>query len=224
MEDLNIALIGAKLLILIISLSVHEWAHAEAAYRLGDDTADLMGRRTLNPIAHIDPVGTILFPLIGALGGIGFGWAKPVPTRPHRFDRWISMRAGSALVAFAGPLSNLVLAAACFAAFALGSALGVVNLLEHHWLLFFYLTVGTNLALAFFNLIPMPPLDGGWILAWLMPESQREIMETLERHGFMLLLAMIFAPQLTGGLIDPIGWLMWPVRWLLTQGRYLLAF
>src|SRR5580698_8792478 len=103
---------GIKYLIpLILSLTVHEWAHAYSAFRLGDDTAARQGRLTLNPIPHIDPFGTILCPLLG----IPFGWAKPVPVNPVRFNREISMRAGMMITAAAGPLSNLVLAVLCSA-------------------------------------------------------------------------------------------------------------
>src|SRR5271157_1843260 len=91
---------------LILSLSVHEWAHAWAAWRLGDDTARLLGRMTLNPLAHIDPLGTVLLPLLG----VPFGWAKPVPVNPLRF-RGVSMSIGMLLTAAAGPISNIVLAA-----------------------------------------------------------------------------------------------------------------
>src|SRR5579872_3573193 len=94
---------------LVLSLTVHEWAHAYSAFRLGDDTAARMGRMTLNPIPHIDPIGTILLPMLG----IPFGWAKPVPITPTRFRRDISMRAGIMITAAAGPLSNLVLAVLC---------------------------------------------------------------------------------------------------------------
>src|SRR5689334_23219884 len=103
-------LAGIKYLIpLILSLTVHEWAHAYSAFRLGDDTASRQGRLTLNPIPHIDPIGTILCPLLG----IPFGWAKPVPVNPLRFNRGVSMRTGMMITAAAGPLSNLVLAVLC---------------------------------------------------------------------------------------------------------------
>src|SRR5512143_3587864 len=90
-----------------VSLSVHECAHAWAAWRLGDDTARLLGRMTLNPMAHVDPIGTLLLPLLG----VPFGWAKPVPVQPHRFRRTVSMRTGMMITALAGPLSNVLLAA-----------------------------------------------------------------------------------------------------------------
>src|SRR5580700_1620810 len=98
---------------LILSLTVHEWAHAYSAFRLGDDTAARMGRMTFNPIPHIDPFGTILCPLLG----IPFGWAKPVPVNPTRFRRDVSMRTGMMITAAAGPISNLLLAVLCSVAY-----------------------------------------------------------------------------------------------------------
>src|SRR5574340_802071 len=101
---------GLMMLIpLVLSLSVHEFAHAWSAWKLGDDTADRMGRLTLNPLAHVDPVGTLLLPLLG----IPFGWAKPVPVQPHRFRPTVNMTTGMMLVAVAGPLANLGLAVLC---------------------------------------------------------------------------------------------------------------
>ena len=100
---------------LLLSLTVHEWAHAWSAYRLGDDTASMQGRLTLNPIAHIDPVGTLVLPLLG----IPFGWAKPVPVNPTRFRRGVNMSTGMIITAAAGPLSNVVLALLSAVAFGL---------------------------------------------------------------------------------------------------------
>src|SRR5215831_21359818 len=91
---------------LLLSLTVHEWAHAWSAYRLGDDTASMQGRLTLNPIAHIDPIGTLILPLLG----VPFGWAKPVPVNPTRFRRGVNMSRGMMITAAAGPLSNVALA------------------------------------------------------------------------------------------------------------------
>jgi Zn-dependent protease len=109
-------LAGVKILIpLILSLTVHEFAHAWSAYRLGDDTASRMGRLTLNPLAHIDPIGTVLLPLLG----IPFGWARPVPINPARFRRSMRMSTGMMITAAAGPLANVILAVACTVAYGL---------------------------------------------------------------------------------------------------------
>ncbi len=154
-------------LLVLLSLSVHECAHAWAAWRLGDDTARLMGRLTLNPLAHIDPVGTVLLPLLG----VPFGWAKPVPVNPLRFTRRVSMRTGMLLVAVAGPLSNVAIA--LLSTVVLGLAWrfypnlpkarqpGLFDLLDQLALI--------NVVLAVFNLFPVPPLDGSRVADALMP-------------------------------------------------------
>ena len=141
--------------VLVLSLSIHEWAHAAAASRLGDDTARLAGRLTLNPLSHLDPLGSIALPLLG----VPFGWARPVPVEPRRFRSAVPMRRGLALTALAGPVSNLALA---------GAAAGLRLLVGAHLTaaagMFLDLTVQLNLALAVFNLLPIPPLDGSRIV------------------------------------------------------------
>ncbi|MEX2514519.1 MAG: site-2 protease family protein [Candidatus Paceibacterota bacterium] len=171
--------------VLIISVVVHEVAHGYTAYYLGDPTAKLAGRLTMNPIPHIDPIGSILVPAALALlpGNIVFGWAKPVPYNPHN----IANRYGDALVAAAGPLSNFFLAGiagailqltAVTAASALGTFLVGIILI--------------NIVLAVFNLVPIPPLDGSKILFNFLPPRFNYIRDTLEQYGFMILLLFIF--------------------------------
>jgi Zn-dependent protease len=179
---------------MILSLSVHEWAHAFAAFKLGDRTAEQEGRLTLNPLSHIDPVGTILLPLMG----IPFGWAKPVPVNPVRFHRGVSMRTGMAITAFAGPLSNLVLAIGLsvllglWVRFGLGTAAGPMTLMLHG--------ITLNLALALFNLLPIPPLDGSRIADRVMPRQFEGLWHRLQSLGPILLLALAyFASQLLAG-------------------------
>jgi Zn-dependent protease len=180
---------------LLLSLSVHEWAHAWAAASLGDDTAARQGRLTLNPLEHIDPLGTLLLPLLG----IPFGWAKPVPIEPLRFHRSVNMRTGVALTAAAGPLSNLCLAslaalllmglaALAPASVGAGSALG--SLLE--------LLVLLNVLLAFFNALPIPPLDGSRIMEAVAPPSLRSAWSRFSALGPAALCAVILVPALLG--------------------------
>src|SRR5262245_34666958 len=150
-----------NLIPLILSLTVHEWAHAYSAFRLGDDTAARHGRLTLNPIPHIDPIGTLLLPLLG----VPFGWAKPVPVVPTRFRRDVSMRTGMMITAAAGPISNLVLAV--LATLIWGLLLRVTVPSRGVEMLLMKAIVG-NLALFIFNFIPVPPLDGSRIVDGLM--------------------------------------------------------
>ena len=164
---------------LLLSLSVHEWAHAWSAYRLGDDTAARMGRMTINPLAHIDPVGTVLLPLFLQ---VPFGWAKPVPVNPARFRRDVHMRTGMMITAAAGPISNVCLAFFCMVVLACLRAFQidmgdvterVKELLENGLII--------NVILATFNMLPVPPLDGSRIAEGLMPTSLRPTWDSFCR-------------------------------------------
>ncbi|MCG8589458.1 MAG: site-2 protease family protein [Proteobacteria bacterium] len=192
-----------------LSLSVHEWAHAYCAFRLGDDTAARLGRMTINPLDHIDPVGTFLLPLLG----VPFGWAKPVPINPTRFHRGITQSSGLALAAAAGPVSNLVLALcavgvlAGIAAVAPASALPGAparQLLE--------ILVMLNLALAFFNALPITPLDGSRIADALMPPVLEPAWRSLQALGPAPLVVVLVLPLLLG--IPLFGWLFDTARTL----------
>jgi Zn-dependent protease len=186
---------------MILSLTVHEYAHAIVASLIGDDTAKSQGRMTLNPVSHIDPMGTLVLPLfsvfaatqVGPGGFPFFGWAKPVPYNPLRFRRTISMRWGTVLVAAAGPLSNLLFALVCTGALAvwhyykptdvLGPGNPGAELLK--------ITMQINVALFFFNLIPIPPLDGSRVLANLLPYRFSPVFATLERYSFILFIVLL---------------------------------
>lgn len=174
---------------MILSLSVHEWAHAFSAHKLGDDTAANEGRLTLDPLVHIDLVGTLLLPLLG----IPFGWAKPVPVNPARFSRRFTMRTGMAITAAAGPLSNAILA--LLSAIGLGvylhSTQGVGSL---HNVVFVTLryAIQLNIGLTLLNLIPIPPLDGSRIVARMVAYRYPNAWELVEKYGSYLLV-LVFA-------------------------------
>jgi len=171
------------IIILILSVVVHEVSHGYAAESLGDPTARLAGRLTLNPIKHLDPIGSILVPAVTWLsGGFIFGWARPVPFNPYNLS---NQRWGEALVAIAGPISNLALATffGLIVRFAgvEGSLLQVLSFI-----------VFINLILAVFNLIPVPPLDGSKILFAFLPHQYNNVRVILERYGFVIILFVIF--------------------------------
>lgn len=172
-------------IVLIVSLSVHEAAHAWMADRLGDPTARMLGRLTLNPLSHIDWIGTVLFPLIAIYSGFPLiGWAKPVPVN---WGNLRSPRRDFAVVALAGPVSNLILAAFGVVAFWLiAAAVGP----EGQSVLFNF--VYLNVFLAVFNMLPVPPLDGGNVLAGLVPESVARAIDTLRPWGIFILYGLMF--------------------------------
>ncbi len=170
--------------VILLSMTLHEAMHGFVAYFLGDDTAKREGRLTLNPIKHIDPFLTILLPLtLAVVGGPIFGGAKPVPFNPDRvrYDEW-----GAALVAVAGPLTNLVLAFVFFGVFALSGAptSGVLSQV-------LTTAVGVNLGFFIFNMIPVPPLDGSRVLYALAPDFVRRGMEAIEKYGIIFVFAIV---------------------------------
>jgi Zn-dependent protease len=182
--ELDFGYIATVLIVILLSMTLHEAMHGFMAYWLGDDTAKLSGRLTLNPIKHIDPFLTILLPILLAISGAPiFGGAKPVPFNPARlkYDEW-----GAALVALAGPLTNFVIAFLLFASYALlhvqpDSMTGQ----------FLIIGVVVNLGFFVFNMIPIPPLDGSRILYALAPEFVRRGMETIERYGLIVIFAIV---------------------------------
>ncbi len=194
-----------SLAVLILSLSFHEAAHAWAANRLGDPTARQLGRLTMNPLVHIDWIGTVLFPLIAFSSGIPLiGWAKPVPVDMRNLR---DPRRDFALVALAGPVSNLILAVLFGVAFE--AYLGAV---ENPGLIAQTLLIAVvmNVMLAVFNMIPVPPLDGGNVLMGLVPHSVARSIDWLRPYGFFI----IYGLMLTGVLST----IMRPVQ------RFLLSF
>lgn len=168
--------------ILLASLTLHELAHAYVAWRLGDPTAKEQGRLTLNPLKHLDPLGTATFAITAWIGDFIFGWAKPVAVQPGYFRR---PKEGMALVAAAGPASNFVLALACVAALVhldLGEQASTV--LERGFFV--------NVILGIFNLVPVPPLDGSRIVAVVLSDAMYARWAELDRFGMLGILALIF--------------------------------
>ncbi len=185
----------------LVALTVHETAHGWVASRLGDKTAMMLGRVTLNPIKHIDPMGTILVPgLLMILGGFIFGWAKPVPVT------WQNLRnpkRDMALVAVAGPLANLLMALA----WALVAKLGVILTPVFPWVATPMVLMGKvgifiNVILMVLNLLPLPPLDGGRVLTGILPGPLAWRVSRIEPYGFFILIALLASGWL-GKLIGP---------------------
>jgi Zn-dependent protease len=198
----SVAAVLPSLVVLILSLSFHEAAHAWTADRLGDPTARMLGRLTMNPFAHIDLVGTILFPMVAMLSNVPLiGWAKPVPVNPVNLR---APRRDFAVVALAGPVSNLVLAAGGFLVLALVSTGEVTGALHLAFLRYF---VYMNVFLAAFNLLPVPPLDGGNVLAGIVSEQAARVLDRLRPFGIFVLYGLILTGLLSA-MMRPIDRLL----------------
>jgi Zn-dependent protease len=197
--------------VLIASLTFHEAAHAWTADRLGDRTARTLGRVSLNPVVHIDPIGTIAFPLIAMVTGVPIiGWAKPVPVNTLNLrDHW---KQKFMLIAAAGPASNLALAAIAaigvrvmgFETGPDGAAGTIFRVLQ--------ITVLLNVLLAVFNMVPVPPLDGGNVLAGVLPGKAHALFERMRPYGFLIIYALLLSGILFA-IVDPVrdvllGWLL----------------
>ena len=212
MPNLDIIQLLTGLLVLLGSLTVHEAAHAWAADRLGDSTARMLGRLSLNPAVHIDPIGTILFPLIALATNLPLiGWAKPVPVNVAELrSNW---RQKFMVIAAAGPASNLVLAVlasillrvvAPVGAGAEGMAVSVSPVLQT--------AIFVNVLLAVFNMVPVPPLDGGNVLAGLLTGAMADAFDQLRRYGFLILYGLMLTGTLTTIISPPAALLL---SWLL---------
>ncbi len=192
MPGIDFAQIFIAFIVLLFSLTVHETAHAWAADRLGDPTARLLGRVSLNPIVHADLIGTVLFPLIAMVTGVPIiGWAKPVPVNIARLRR---QRRDYVLVAAAGPASNLVVAFVAALSLAVlpvtPVVLGEPNVSAPLATLL-SLAVRLNVLLAVFNMLPIPPLDGGNVLSGLLPPALARTFDRIRPYGFLLLYALL---------------------------------
>ncbi|HKN85068.1 MAG TPA: site-2 protease family protein [Pyrinomonadaceae bacterium] len=191
------------MVVLLLAISAHEASHAWMSYKFGDDTARLLGRITLNPVAHIDPIGTLLIPIMmfifghvgGALASIPLiGWGKPTPVNPLR---WRNKDLANVMVSIAGILANIIIATIGFVILKVllktGAADQLPESLQEPIGLFLSYLLIMNVSLAVFNLLPFPPLDGSKVLDTFLPASMRPLMEFLERYGFYILILLIWA-------------------------------
>ncbi|HYH85746.1 MAG TPA: site-2 protease family protein [Pyrinomonadaceae bacterium] len=192
------------IVVLLFAISAHEAAHAWMSHKFGDDTAYLLGRVTLNPVAHTDPVGTLLIPIVGfILGAVGgplgsiplIGWGKPTPVNPLR---WRNKDVANVMVSIAGILANITIAAVTLLIVKiiqytqLASPGGLLEPVREPVGLFLQYSLIMNASLAVFNLLPFPPLDGSKVLYSVLPDSAQPVLETLERYGYIILLAFIY--------------------------------
>ncbi|MGI8495744.1 MAG: site-2 protease family protein [Pyrinomonadaceae bacterium] len=210
-----IAHLVVYMVVLLLAISAHEAAHAWMSHKFGDDTAFMLGRVTLNPVAHTDPIGTLLIPIVsfifGAIGGgLGsiplIGWGKPTPVNPRN---WTNYKLANVMVSIAGILANLILAIIGFVIFKSLLGFGAINAgnietgLVKTVTIFLQNLIFLNVSLAIFNLLPFPPLDGSKVLGTFLPESAQPVLAMLEQYGFLILMALLYT-----GII---GFVMRPV-------------
>ena len=199
------------MVVLLLAISAHEAAHAWMSYKFGDDTARLLGRITLNPMAHTDPIGTLLIPIVafifGAMGGGRLpliGWGKPTPVNPLR---WRNKDLANVMVSLAGILANLLIAIIAFTIIKVLLVTGYYQRMPESLLepvtLFLEFLLTMNISLAVFNLLPFPPLDGSKILETFLPPSAQPILETLERYGYLIMMVLIYM-GFFGAIMRPI--------------------
>jgi Zn-dependent protease len=219
MGEIDIATLVSHLVIymvvLLLAISAHEAGHAWMSYKFGDDTAYMLGRVTLNPVAHTDPIGTLLIPIVsfilgsvgGALGSIPLiGWGKPTPVNPRKWERYAL---ANVMVSIAGIGANLIIAIVSFLILKSMLEFGVINagnidsgLLNPVLILFHYL-IFLNVSLAIFNLLPFPPLDGSKVLSTFLPESFGPVFQMLEQYGFLILMFLIYV-GVVGVIMRPV--------------------
>ena len=201
------------MVVLVFSISAHEAAHAWMSNRFGDDTARLLGRITLNPVAHIDPIGTLLIPIVGFIfGSMGgtvariplIGWGKPTPVNPLR---WRDKDRANVMVSAAGIIVNTFIAFCSFVVIKVllmtGGFETMSPQLREPVILFLQLFLTMNISLAVFNLLPFPPLDGSKILETFLPASAQPILALMEQYGFVILMVLIYV-GFFGAILRPI--------------------
>jgi Zn-dependent protease len=198
------------MVVLLLAISAHEAAHAWMSERFGDDTARLLGRVTLNPVAHTDPIGTLLIPIVGfivaAMGGSFFliGWGKPTPVNPLR---WRNKDLANVMVSIAGILANLIIATIAFVILKVLLKTGVFwtmsDSLREPVALFLQYLLFMNVSLAVLKLLPFPPLDGSKVLETFLPESMQPVLATLEQYGYLILMVLMYM-GVFGAIIGPV--------------------
>ena len=219
MGEMDIANFVSQLVIymvvLLLAISAHEAGHAWMSYKFGDDTAYMLGRVTLNPVAHTDPIGTLLIPILGfvlgAMGGAAatiplIGWGIPTPVNPRK---WTNYKTANVMVSIAGIGANLILALIGFVIFKTLLETGAINVenasdgILRPIILFLNYLIMLNVSLAVFNLLPFPPLDGSKVLSTFLPESFQPVFNLLETYGFLILLLLVYW-GLIGIIIRPV--------------------
>lgn len=218
MQGIDIGQLIIYMVVLIFAISAHEASHAWMSYRFGDDTARLLGRITLNPVKHVDPIGTLLIPVAafifahmgGALAAIPLiGWGKPTPVNPQR---WRNKDLANVMVSAAGIMANLLIAITAFIIIKVLMATGTLGLFDNGTLsadlatplrMFLLYSLIMNVSLAVFNLLPFPPLDGSKILQTFLPQSMQPALNALEQYGYLILIAFIYM-GLFSKIFEPI--------------------
>jgi Zn-dependent protease len=207
MDAFGAELIGRLLIFLVtllLAISAHEAAHAWMSSKYGDDTARMLGRVTLNPISHTDPIGTLLIPVVGfILGAMGgalasiplIGWGKPTPVNPRN---WTNYKQANVMVSIAGILANLIIAIIAFTIIKIMMATGTLTIYDavgqtqNPIGILLNMMLFLNVSLAIFNLLPFPPLDGSKVLATFLPADWQPVLDVLEQYGFMILLLLMY--------------------------------
>lgn len=211
------------MVVLLLAISAHEAAHAWMSYKFGDDTARLLGRITLNPVAHTDPIGTLLIPIVsfilssmggGALTALLIGWGKPTPVNPLR---WRNKDLANIMVSLAGIFANLTIAIIGFVIIKVVLMMGgfgvISESLRDPVQIFLFYLLFMNISLAVFNLLPFPPLDGSKILYSVLPASAHGFLAILEQYGFMILLVLMYM-GFFGAIIRPVMYFVDYLLWI----------
>ena len=208
------------MVVLLLAISAHEAAHAWMSYKFGDDTARLLGRITLNPMAHTDPIGTLLIPIVMFIFGSSgtniplIGWGKPTPVNPLR---WRNKDLANVMVSLAGILANIFIASIAFLILKViimnGGPFVLPESVREPVLLFLQYLLFMNVSLAVFNLLPFPPLDGSKVLETFLPASAQPILEILEQHGYIIMMILIYV-GFTSAIISPVMEFVWYLLYL----------